>query len=157
MAKLVIEIYWSYSQICLFLSSLTQPFNNWSERNYSQGFAWRPGSVSFRALVEEGYHQVNFFVNESVSTLPINCKRAFKVPFETPDGKIEVASISDSRLLEVPPGRYILQVEFLHHKEGDIPEINIRLNNGNCDFEIVKADSEIDKDSDLDLMAKPAT
>lgn len=35
------SIYLSYSQFCVFLSSLDQPYNDWSDRSYAQGFAWR--------------------------------------------------------------------------------------------------------------------
>src|SRR5690554_3017827 len=132
MAKLVLQIYLSYSQLCVFLSSLAQPFNDWSDRNYSQGFTWRDGSTSFRALLEDGEHQVNLFINEPVPELSPNVVRAFKVPFETPDGNIEIASISDSTPLEIPVGKYSLQVEFLAIAENKLPEINIRLNKGSC-------------------------
>jgi hypothetical protein len=100
MAKLVFQIYLSYSQLCVFLSSHAQPFNDWSDRNYSQGFAWRDGSTSFRALLEDGDHQVYLFIDEPVPELDPNIVRAFKVPFETSDGNIEIASISDSTPLE---------------------------------------------------------
>lgn len=157
MAKITTPIYLSYSQICVFLSTLTQPFNDWSDRNFSQGFSWRPGSASFRALVEEGNHQVNLLIDELVPSLPETCVRAFKVPFETLDGNIEIASISDSESFEIPPGKYALQVEFLQHLVGGVPEVNIRLNKGHSGFEILKADSEIDTAAELDLLAQPAT
>lgn len=157
MAKFDIQIYVSYSQICIFLSSLSQPFNDWSERNFSQGFSWRPGSSSFRALVEEGDHKINFFINEPIPEMDENVVRAFKVPFETMDGKIEIASISDSTHIELPNGKYSLQVEFLNPEEDSAPEINIRMNKGKSEFFILKADEEVILEGNLDLMATPAT
>jgi hypothetical protein len=151
MAKLAFQIYVSYSQLCVFRSSLAQPFNDWSDRNYSQGFAWRDGSVSFRALLEEGEHHANLFINEPVPELGSNVVRAFKVPFETPDGNIEIASISDSAPLEIRAGKYSLQVEFLEIAENKLPELNIRLNKGSCGFEILRADDELQVNGDLDL------
>jgi hypothetical protein len=156
MAKAEIKIYLSYSQLCIFLSSLGNPFNDWSERNFSQGFSWRPGSVSFRALAEDGDHQVNVFIKEQVPSLPTNCVRAFKVPFETKDGNIEIASISDSAQLEIPPGKYILRVEFLKYVAESLPKINVRFNRGVSGFEVMRADSELDISSEFDLMAQPA-
>ncbi len=157
MAKLKFQIYLSFSQICVFISSLENPFNYWSDRNFSQGFSWRPGSASFRALTEDGDHHVFLFINEPVPSLPTNCVRAFKVPFETIDGIVEIASISDSTQLEITPGLYTLRVEFLEPCPDGIPEINIRFNKGVSDFKVLKADSELDIITDFDLMAKPAT
>ena len=157
MANLVFQLHLSYSQICIFLSSLSQPFNDWSDRNFTQGFSWRDGSASFRALKDEGVHKVNLFINEPIPDSEDKVVRAFKVPFETSDGNIEIASISDSAPMEIAPGKYSLQVEFLQFDDGDMPEINIRLNKGQTDFAILKADEELVLDEDLDLEALPAT
>ncbi|MEM7418713.1 competence protein ComJ [Alteromonas sp. McT4-15] len=157
MANLVLQMYLSYSQICIFLSSLSQPFNDWSDRNVTQGFSWRDGSASFRALTDEGDHKINLFINEPIPDIEDHVVRAFKVPFETLDGNIEIASISDSTPLEISPGKYSLQVEFLQFDDGDMPEINIRLNKVQTDFVILKADEELILDEDLDLEAVPAT
>jgi len=76
--------------------------------------------------------------------------------YETLDGKIEIASISDSTHFEILPGKYILQVEFQDALNEEIPVINVRLNQGEAEFKILRADHEIDADSELDLEAKPA-
>lgn len=157
MANLVLQIYLSYSQICIFLSSLSQPFNNWSDRNVTQGFSWRDGSASFRALTDEGEHKINLFINEPIPDITDDVVRAFKMPFETPDGNIEIASISDSTPLEIAPGKYSLQVEFLQFDDGGAPEVNIRLNKGDADFVILKADEKLILNEELDLKAEPAT
>lgn len=157
MSKSVLQIYLSYSQICVFLSSLTDPFNNWSDRNFTQGFSWREGSVSFRALIDEGEHTVNLFINESVPDIDHNVVRAFKVPFETLDGNIEVASISDSVPFKVVPGMYSLQVEFIQFTNAEMPEVNIRLNKGDTDFVVLKADEDLNLEDEMDLEAVPAT
>lgn len=157
MAKLVLQIYLSYSQLCVFLSSLTQPFNDWSDRSFSQGFTWRDGSASFRSLLEDGDHQINIFIDDPVPELAPNVVRAFKVPFETLDGYIEIASVSDSIPLEIPVGKYALQIEFLVVQEDQVPQVNVRLNKGETSFYILKADDEILVDGELDLDAVPAT
>jgi hypothetical protein len=156
MAKLAFPIHLSRAQICIFESSLEIPFNNWSKRNYSQGFSWRPKSVSFRALVEDGEHQINLFINEPIFPISADCIRAFKVPFEVLDGNIEIASIADAKALAIPPGKYSLQIEFLSLMSNKIPQVNIYFNSGECDFLIIKSDNEIDSTTDLDLMAQPA-
>ena len=38
----------SYGQVGVFWAILAKPFNDWSEAHVRQGFAWRPGSVSFK-------------------------------------------------------------------------------------------------------------
>ncbi len=96
----------SYSQFCVFLSSLEQPYNDWNDRSFAQGFAWRLGSVSFRALIDQGNHIINFFVNEQAPAISAEVVRAFKVPFTVKDRNIEVGSISDSAPLELPEGDY---------------------------------------------------
>ena len=156
MAKLTIQLYLSYSQICVFQDTLSQPFNAWSDRNVSQGFSWRPSSVSFRSLVDDGEHKVNLFVNEPIHEVNMNVSRAFRVPFETSTGNIEIASISDLFSLEISPGKYLLQIEFFDIKDESMPEINIRFNQGESEFYILKADDDITVEGDLDLMSEPA-
>lgn len=158
MASTDLKLHVSYSQFCVFSSTLSQPFNDWSDRNVSQGFAWRPGSVSFRTLIEEGKHQVRLFVDENVPPLSERCVRAFRIPFETCNGKMEIASIADGTELEIPAGKYTLQVEFFDlGKENGNPKIYVRLNMGDTDWCILKSDETIDVSGELDLMAKPAS
>jgi hypothetical protein len=156
MTKLTIQLYLSYSQICIFQGTLPQPFNAWSDRNVSQGFSWRPSSVSFRSLVDDGEHKVNLFINKPVPGINANISRAFRVPFETSTGNIEIASISDLFSLKVFPGKYLLQIEFFDIKNESMPEINIRFNQGESEFCILKADYDITVEGDLDLMSEPA-
>ena len=157
MAKTEFQLYLSHSQICVFLTALPNPFNDWSDRNFSQGFSWRDGSASFRSLADEGEHKINLFINEPVPQITSNIARAFKVPFESSDRKIEIASISDSKSFIIPAGKYALQVEFLEKENSCHPEINIRLNEGSSNFSILKADNELLVDGDFDLQAVPAT
>ncbi|MDQ0651389.1 competence protein ComJ [Pseudomonas cedrina] len=156
MARFKKSIYLSYSQFCVFLSSLEQPYNDWNDRSFAQGFAWRLGSVSFRALIDQGNHIINFFVNEQAPAISAEVVRAFKVPFTVKDRNIEVGSISDSAPLELPEGDYSLQVEFIRPSSSGVHAINVRLNLGRCDFEVLKADSEIDEQGDFEITAAPA-
>lgn len=82
---------------------------------------------------------------------------AFRVPFETADGKIEIASISDGTPLEISPGKYALQVEFLEISGENYPEVNVRLNQGEVECSILKGDDDVDVDGELDLVAEPAS
>lgn len=140
MANSVIRVYLSYSQICIFLSSLSQPFNDWSDRNITQGFSWGLGSASFRALVDDCDHKINLNIDEHIPALADDIVWAFKVPLETSDGNIEIGSISDSNPIEVPAGVYSLQVELLGGVAGTTPVVNVRLNKGGSGFSVLKAD-----------------
>jgi hypothetical protein len=59
-----------YGQICIFNKSIEHPFNDWTEKHVSQGFAWSQGSVSFAILVESGVHMIEVEVESSVP-LPV--------------------------------------------------------------------------------------
>lgn len=101
----------SYGQIALFDSRLQQPFNDWADGHVAQGFAWRPGSVSFSTLREGGSLETSLIIGEFSTTRTI--ERAIVVPFSVPDhGEIEIASISQSCALAVKPGEY--RLTFFH-------------------------------------------
>ncbi|KAA0945251.1 MULTISPECIES: competence protein ComJ [unclassified Pseudomonas] len=157
MARFEEGAYVSYSQICVFLSSLDHPYNDWSDRSYSQGFAWRVGSASFKTLVDEGDHKINLFINEEKPPLSAGVVRAFRVPFTVKDKNVEIGSLSDVIPLELPEGNYALQVEFISPSLDGVCEINVRLNKGACGFEVLRADAEINGQDDFDLDAVPAT
>ena len=150
------SIYLSYSQFCVFLSSLDQPYNDWSERSYAQGFACRLGSASFRALIDEGDHIISVFINEQVPAISADVVRALKVPFTVKDRNVELGSISSTVPLELPEGDYSLQVEFIRPSSSGAYEINVHLNLGGCDFEVLRADAEIDEQGEFDIDAVPA-
>ena len=56
MATFLVEI--SHAQLAVFDSTLTAPFNDWTDDHVKQGFAWRPGSVSFMTLDTAGTFHV---------------------------------------------------------------------------------------------------
>lgn len=146
----------SHAQICIFESSLDQPFNDWSDKSFSQGFAWRPGSASFRTVLDDGRHLVSLFLNEEVPPLDENCIRAFRVPFEALEGNVEVASVSDSTPLSIPSGSYALQVEMLEPLDGQA-KVNVRLTTGASDFKVLRSDPDLNVPDELDLLALPAS
>ena len=104
----------SYGQLAIFASALKQPFNDWTDQHVAQGFAWRPGSVSFRAMVESGPHSVEIVITDHLGTIHPDAVRAVEVPFEVPaDGAIEVGSITETVRLSLPAGSFLLRCEFL--------------------------------------------
>jgi hypothetical protein len=106
------QVFVSYSQLSVFDPSLSNPFNDWTSRHVSQGFAWRPGSVSFKTLSESGMCDIEVLSDGNEVPVSPQAIRVIEVPFLVPgSGLIEVASISDGRQIEISPGQYQLRFE----------------------------------------------
>ena len=148
----------TYCQIAIFSSALKQPFNDWTDRHVAQGFAWRPGSVSFRTLVEAGPHSVEIAVVEHASAVSADAVRAIEVPFEVPaDGAIEVASISDSVPLSLPAGPALLRCEFLGHLGTGMERVRFVFARGDAPrFALVRANESLAAEGGLLTTAHPA-
>lgn len=81
----------------------------WTDEQVEKGYSWRPGSVSFKTPVEAETCSIDIVEHRQPGLL---AKGAIEVPFDVPaDGTLEVASISDSRLIEVLPGKVTLRYE----------------------------------------------
>lgn len=97
----------SWSQVSLFDASLTDPFNDWTEGHLMQGFCWRPGSVSFKLPTRAGGLDVTVDFIDSLRLMS-EARWAIVVPFHTWGGVIEVSTMSQSELIEIPSGRFAL-------------------------------------------------
>ncbi len=148
----------SYAQLIAFDSSLERPFNLWTKRHVAQGFAWRPGSVSFRTVEESGPHLVTCKVDTLRDDIPASAIRAIEVPFAVKSDKgIEIASISESKSIDVPSGTYQLRFECYGPGGDGLPLIQlIFFKTDEPTFRIVKADSGLSSKRDLLLTADPA-
>lgn len=148
----------SYGQLAVFASSLQQPFNDWTDQHVSQGFAWRPGSVSFRSMVEAGRHMVEIDVTDHVGSVHPDAVRVVDVPFEVPaDGAVEIGSIAETVPLSLPAGSFLLRCEFLQ-PASTVGE-RVRLTFARKDasrFAIVRADPELSAGGELLVTAQPA-
>lgn len=148
----------SYSQLAVFASALLQPFNDWSDRHVAQGFAWRPGSVSFRTLSETGLHVVEIDLVDHAGAVHPDAVRAIEVPFDMPaDGEIEIGSIAETVPLTLPGGSFLLRCEFMGSI--DVGEERVRLTFARKDasgFAVIRADSELSPDELLLTTAEPA-
>jgi hypothetical protein len=110
MATFSVEV--SYAQLAVFDSTLAAPFNDWTDDHVNQGFAWRPGSVSFSTLDSAGAVLVEVFRSRTLDESKSGAERIIAVPFRVPEhGNIEVASISGGLPLQIPPGEYELTFE----------------------------------------------
>lgn len=154
--ELVVSV--SYSQLAVFDHSLERPFNTWTDEHAAQGFSWRPGSVSFRTIEESGPHLVAVKLETHASEPALGAVRVIDVPFEVPpSGKIEVASISDSSLLELPAGRYQLRFECCERANSPSPRVHLLfMRNPSPRFCVVRADPALSPSANLLLAASPA-
>ena len=148
----------AYSQLAVFASALPQPFNDWTDRHVLQGFAWRPGSVSFRSVIEAGQHSVEVNVAEHVGPVHPEAVRAVEVPFEvSSDGAIEIGSIAETVPLSVPVGSYLLRCEFLQPSDAAAQRVTLTFAKKDPQrFAVVRADGELLVCGELLLTAQPA-
>ncbi|ERF85425.1 hypothetical protein JQ559_00985 [Bradyrhizobium viridifuturi] len=149
----------SYGQLSVFASALKDPYNDWTDQHISQGFTWRPGSVSFSSMVGSGRHSVDIHVVNHAAPVHPNAVRAVEVPFEVPaDGAIEVGSISETVPLELPAGSFLLRCEFFQ-PSGTHEDERVRLTFAKKDaprFAVVRADPELSIGDELLKTARPA-
>lgn len=135
----------SYGQLAVFLSSLQNPFNDWTQQHFDQGFAWRQGSVSFRTLGESGLHHVELVLTQKPIPVLDEAIRVIEVPFDVPeDGDIEIASIADAVPVSLPSGRYSVRCELLPPRNDGASQARIVFSeNRMADFKVVRADGEL--------------
>lgn len=158
MSSVEFPILVSYSQVTVFDHSLERPFNQWTDKHVAQGFSWRPGSAAFRTIAEGGRHLVTVAVDIAEDEQPHSAVRIIDVPFEVPaDGAVEIGSISDSSLLEIPSGLYRLRFECWEPVSGQAARIRLLFTrNANPAFHIVRADPGLSPEEELLLTASVA-
>lgn len=99
----------SYSQIAIFDVDTVDPFNDWNRRHVQQGFAWRPGSVSFGTLFESGELLIRVYLGAGQTLAEAGSLRGWQVPFAVgSSGRVEFSSISASALCDIGSGSYAL-------------------------------------------------
>jgi len=148
----------SYGQLAVYSSALQQPFNDWTDQHVDQGFAWRPGSVSFRTMAEAGPHSIEVTTVDHVYGIDADVVRAIEVPFVVPiDGAIEVASISDAVALSLTPGSFLLRCEFLRPAATAIERVRLIFAKEDVPrFAVVRADQSLSVSGELLTTARAA-
>jgi hypothetical protein len=149
----------SYSQLAVFASALSQPFNHWTDQHVAQGFAWRPGSVSFGTLSEAGPHVVDIEVVDRLGAVHPDAMRAIEVPFDVPDdGAIEIGSISETVPVTLPSGSFLLRCEFLRSTGDDAQRVRLTFAKKDAPrFSVVRADPDLTVHGELLTTAEPAS
>ncbi|AFC33246.1 competence protein J [Paenibacillus mucilaginosus 3016] len=155
------ELLISYAQLAVYASGLSNPFPEWTDRHLRQGFAWRPGSVSFAALED-----VHSEIMVSLGGKPApdrDAVRAISVPFTvTGGGGITVSSIlSRSYSYDLPHGSYelLFQAVPLPAPEPKAPKVRYLLHftpNAQAEAQILKRDQTLAPTLPLLMEAEPA-
>lgn len=148
----------SYGQVSVFDANLRNPFNDWTDAHVAQGFAWRPGSVSFGTLDSSGTMTVEISTKPHFDEKTSSSARAISVPFTVPeDGRVEVASITSSSVIQLPAGEYELTFE---HGRDDRAKMwaNFHFNKVPTPIlaKVLRADAELSPPEELIMIAEPA-
>lgn len=156
MSQFTIEI--SYNQISVFDARLGDPFNDWLDEHVSQGFAWRPGSVSFGTLESAGPLAADVFRSRAFDEATSLASRVIAVPFSVPKGgAVELASIGSGVLLELPPGEYELTFEHGLDDGGQMwARFYFRAVGAPVPPRIIRADAELSVPDEFVMTAQPA-
>ncbi len=113
-----------YHQLVVFDESTAPTPNDWREQHVAQGFAWRPGTVSFATLGDFGDVRVEVRVADDLEVLP-GALRAIVVPFAvSPPGRVALSDTVNDVTTRVTPGEYALLCEmgYLSEEEGEEAE-----------------------------------
>lgn len=111
------SVYVSYSQVCVFNSDISDPYNDWSPDHSRQGFSWRPGSVSFATSFNCG--SVNLSVKLVNKFEFPDAITIIRVPFEVYScGNVECGSIMSGFIFSITPGLYSLYFFELPNRSG---------------------------------------
>lgn len=156
MAQFTIDI--SYSQISVFDARLAKPFNDWLDEHVSQGFAWRPGSVSFGTLENAGPLTAEISRSRTFDESASQASRVIVVPFSVPEhGGVELASIASGVSLELPAGEYELTFEHGIDEDGKMwARFCFCAVDAPVAPRIIRADAELSPPDELVMTAHPA-
>ena len=156
MTMLSIEI--AYAQLAVFDATLTSPLNDWTNTHVLQGFAWRPGSVSFRTLDDEGSLTVEILSNQVFDQTKSQAQRVIVVPFTVPEhGNVEVGSISGGTRLHLQPGECELTFEHGRNLDGRLwARLYFIRSETPVAPRILRADSDLSPPEVLLMRASPA-
>lgn len=153
MEKILRDVRLTGREVTVCWAAIPSPFFVWNERQLGQGFAWRPGTVSFRTLDADGPHDIRICLVRGEPPLPPRAVRVIEVPFLLPVANgIEVGGRLDTRMLALRAGSYVLRVAFFN-----APQVEFSfMGDAEPRFAIPVADAAILRRTDFDLSGVPA-
>ena len=153
----------SYKTLTVHRAGIDLPFNDWTPTHVSQGFSWRPESVSFRVMEPEfSSNLVRLDQAETYIPAP-EARRIIRVPFQVEAAGVEITSpFSEAWAVPLPSGRYALYfaIEPVPSMEGQAEEAwGYHLTfvpAEEVQAEILRADEEVTPPAHLLMEAQPA-
>jgi hypothetical protein len=143
-----------YSQIALFKYGLDNPFNNWNDTHVYQGFSWREGSVSFGTLSSNGECTITVKLTKEIE-IDDDITRAIVVPFKVEKGGIEIGSVMETSVIDLPEGIY--ELLFTAKSTNAMEHYTFSfIESENPTARVLKADDELKLSKDLLMEAEPA-
>lgn len=148
----------SYGQLAVFDADLAQPFNDWTHTHVRQGFAWRPGSVSFATLDAAGPLAVAVGRSSSADQRSVPCVRAIRVPFTVlAHHPVEISTISEAVSEKLAPGEYALTFSHGRAEDGSMwATLDFERVGSPVSAAILRVDSELSPPPELLMAAAPA-
>ena len=154
-AVVCFELVILYRQIAVFQGGLENPFNDWNDQQWFQGFSWRFESVSFVMPDDDVKAKIYLCVSSQLE-LRSDAIRTIEVPFTVLENEvIEIASITQGELFKIKRGSYSLLFETGFDDEDVMwRQFSFR----ECDnpiAKILRADEEMRYTDELCLSAEP--
>ncbi len=148
----------SYAQIAVFDARLAAPYNDWKDQHVAQGFAWRPGSVSFGTLESGGPIRVEVILTRVLDEKTSLAERIIAVPFTVPEHEaVEVASIGSGASFDLVPGEYEITFEHGRDPAGNMwANFYFRRVSVPVSPRVLRADAELTPPSELVMIADSA-
>ena len=145
-----------YSALAVTDGEPGEAYNRWQRQHVGQGFAWRPGSVSFATLEDAGDQRVEVQFANEVSLRP-DAERAILVPFTVSASEhIGISNMVEDQFLEVPAGKYALVFQTGYGDNGILWSTLTFVPENNCEAEILRADEGLTPAYPLLMNADPA-
>ncbi len=143
-----------YSQLALFQYGLDNPFNDWNETHVNQGFSWREGSVSFGTLSSDGDCKITVRLTKKIE-IDNDIIRAIVVPFKVEKGGIEIGSVMETVVIDIPGGNYELLFTVKRVNSTEYYTFSF-MESENTVAIVLKADDELNLPDNLLMEANPA-
>ncbi len=147
----------SYSQLVVFQKGTENPFNDWEDTHVSQGFAWRPESVSFGSLLADEKSQILIDI-QSEAKIANKSIRTIVVPFKVLEGGIVIASTTQEVEVDIIGGSYELVFNIIpRSSDGDLDTYYISfIKTENPKARLLLADEMLTPPDELLMIAQPA-
>lgn len=117
----------SHRQLAVFSPDLENPFNDWTNEAFRVGYSWRPECCSF-VSDEDGAHQVDVIVDDTFPEPAPDAVRSIEVMLDISSiAELEVASISESRVMPFREGRYRVRSEYIPAASMTLPRFILAL------------------------------